>query len=606
MATSAFKSTSRRGNTTTSSTSSSRNSPKKAPIRRSLSVSALSRTHDHLQSDITSEFLNKRDNPLFWSCSGPPDKEIEPQDVRKVSATVLTGSVDGQRERGRSVTRNSSKKVGEGGRKPVGVGGGRSLSKVDTGRRGRSVSTGHYAASESEVEQDSVVSSYRNKSSSTVAANGLKKANLGRNVADMRIKYTEHPVVEPSHNSNSNSQTPNWEDGISTGSFLEAEEKTIKAVCEQMKSFQGDIMGGGDTTASGIYETVRSEVRRAISDIQNDLECAIQRNNGTAIATTNIADIAPDLVNPGAIELVLDIRREYARKLEESGERARKLRADLTVEEHRGEELSRILKELLPDPKTINMQKSRPGRKSSSERKKMSRRLTEEAMAYFDECVSISTFDSSDFSAPEDPPLNLIGATTPVGGTASLAQESGGHGQLIHSNTNSSFTTSSGSNEINQASLRGNNAESGRKLQFSFSRKPTESVGLQQDIRNYIKKNEKEFEKDDIDSENFRSNYYDLDEYNLQGRAESLLFDRVLFKNRIESGCLHLCDGVVMNVEIEIGLDQLSDDNIIFLVYAALSIGDNIREIRVWRWWGRGGEERKSREESKGLKVKLV
>ena len=52
------------------------------------------------------------------------------------------------------------------------------------------------------MEQDSVVSSYRNKSSSTVAANGLKKANLGRYVADMRIKYTEHPVVEPSHNSN--------------------------------------------------------------------------------------------------------------------------------------------------------------------------------------------------------------------------------------------------------------------------------------------------------------------------------------------------------------------------------------------------------------------
>lgn len=30
-------------------------------------------------------------------------------------------------------------------------------------------------------------------------------------------------------------------------------------------------MGRGDTAANGIYETVRSEVRRAISDIQNDL-----------------------------------------------------------------------------------------------------------------------------------------------------------------------------------------------------------------------------------------------------------------------------------------------------------------------------------------------
>jgi len=30
-----------------------------------------------------------------------------------------------------------------------------------------------------------------------------------------------------------------------------------------------------------------------------------------------VADIPPDLVNPGAVELVLDIRKEYAKKHEE-------------------------------------------------------------------------------------------------------------------------------------------------------------------------------------------------------------------------------------------------------------------------------------------------
>ena len=50
----------------------------------------------------------------------------------------------------------------------------------------------------------------------------------------------------------------------------------------------------------------------------------------------------------------------------------------------------------------------------------------EEAMAYFDECVSLSTFDSSDFSSPEDPPLNIVGGTTPVGnGVFSLQASSG-------------------------------------------------------------------------------------------------------------------------------------------------------------------------------------
>lgn len=47
----------------------------------------------------------------------------------------------------------------------------------------------------------------------------------------------------------------------------------------------------------------------------------------------------------------------------QSQERARKLRADLAVEEHRGQELDRILKEVLPYPKTPNVQKPRPARK---------------------------------------------------------------------------------------------------------------------------------------------------------------------------------------------------------------------------------------------------
>ncbi|GJZ37259.1 hypothetical protein Tco_0583450, partial [Tanacetum coccineum] len=72
------------------------------------------------------------------------------------------------------------------------------------------------------------------------------------------------------------SQVSNWEDGISTSSLSEAEEKTIKAVYEQMKfivlqSLEGDN-SRKDTTSSEIFETVRSEVRCAIADIQDDLQ----------------------------------------------------------------------------------------------------------------------------------------------------------------------------------------------------------------------------------------------------------------------------------------------------------------------------------------------
>lgn len=62
----------------------------------------------------------------------------------------------------------------------------------------------------------------------------------------------------------------------------------------------------------------------------------------------------------------------------------------------------------------------------------MSKRLTEEAMAYFDECISISTFDSSDLSSPEDQPLSIGGVTTPVDHHVSL-----NHAPLIASATDS-------------------------------------------------------------------------------------------------------------------------------------------------------------------------
>lgn len=68
----------------------------------------------------------------------------------------------------------------------------------------------------------------------------------------------------------------------------------------------------------------------------------------------------------------------------------------------------------------------------------MSKRLTEEALAYFDECVSLSTFDSSDFSASEDPSYTSFGAITPIGDALSLQKSnlsplsSNDHGSGLH------------------------------------------------------------------------------------------------------------------------------------------------------------------------------
>lgn len=50
----------------------------------------------------------------------------------------------------------------------------------------------------------------------------------------------------------------------------------------------------------------------------------------------------------------------------------------------------------------------------------MSKRLEDEALAYFDECVSISTFDGSDFSSLEDPLSNIPGSAEQHGDRVNL------------------------------------------------------------------------------------------------------------------------------------------------------------------------------------------
>ncbi|KAL0464213.1 UNVERIFIED_CONTAM: hypothetical protein Slati_0308900 [Sesamum latifolium] len=396
--------------------------------------------------------------------------------------------------------------------------------------------------------------------------NGINRTNSVRNRSEIRgcrnnagTTVTQIQATEWSEDDSAYSlQISNLEDGISIGSLSEAEEKTIKAVCEDLKVrsvctlniYVNGEKGGGDMPRGEIYATVRSEVRRAISDIQNDLESACRRNNGNIVAATSVAVMPSDLVNPEPVELISDIRREYAIKLEESEERARKLRADLAVEEHRGQELDRILKEIIPEPKSSGIQRSRRGRRTSNERKRMSKRLTDEAMAYFDECVSLSTFDSSDFSASDDPPYSSVGGAVSAGASSliraspstscSYDQGSDLHEKQIFGGQVQFYSCEDSGPTANSSSVEPGSTQ---LYQFSFADKKSENVGPKEDIRNYIRNFERGAKKD-LDFEETQS-YYDAGEYSAHGRRESVLIDRVLYSSRIESGGLILCGGAV-------------------------------------------------------------
>lgn len=102
---------------------------------------------------------------------------------------------------------------------------------------------------------------------------------------------------------------------------------------------------------------------------------------------------------------------------------------------------------------------------------------------------------------------------------------------------NKSFTCSQESSIRGQFSSITSSTETGCKPCFSFAQKPSETSGLQKDIQQYIKKFKKNVSKLSTPG----SNFCDLSEYSYQSSSESLLIDRVLLKNRIESGSVLLC-----------------------------------------------------------------
>ncbi|KAJ8899040.1 hypothetical protein K2173_008869 [Erythroxylum novogranatense] len=558
MAVAAFKSSSRRASNPASDkenkdnpTSRSRSiAGNKPPPRRSRSVSATPRSHleaspsSRTQTPTSTpssswDFLVKRDNPLYWSSTtiSPSDKNDEfASNTSKLdeptsrSAPLKPKSPSSDCRRGRSVSRKKDFVKSDS-----------RTSKVDVGRRARSVSRlpvarSHFVNSETAVEDVSLLTKYKNRNDWSTGATsnvGAKGTSVRSDSSGFDETKSMQPRLVDSSSNLPSSPTQSLEDMVLGTSFLEAEERTIKAVYEQMKSFQRNDYGGD--SSSCMYETVRSEVRRAISDIQDDLETVVRRNNVANIATTNITDIPPDLVNPCAVELVLDIRREFANKLEQSRDRARQLRADLALEEHRGLELSRILKEVLPDPNTPNVQKSRPGRKCSTERRRMSKRLSEEAMAYFDECVSLSTFDSSDFSSQEDAPFKLMGIAPPSGDPASFSQAGSSLG-ANHWPSSSPCEKQEACSvySYDDASRQLPTRQWDRKSRFSFSKESSGTFDSQQQVNKCVKVLEK-------DPSISTTTHYDLDEYSLQASEQSFLFDRLFSKNRMESGSMLLC-----------------------------------------------------------------
>lgn len=641
MAVAAFKSTSKRtqiGSTRNNASSilksSSDPSSQKGAHRRARSLSDFSQHVPEISSSADSfqniqiDIGSRRDNPLFQSTS--PVREHSPchsdnvntvrgsSALEKASRLLQQSKEDLKCRRGRSLSRSrGSDANGSQAEADQAKQRGRSVFQhqsrysqnvsnqkvqADSGRRGRSLSRCKYYDSESDMDPtgnrkgqgrlrnlgtvDNLRYSPNNPHTDwSIDQQGLKRFSSQQDFSRFFDSYSS--CVSSLSDNECSAMPPNEC----------VEEKTIRSVYEQMKCLRSDHPTG-DTYSTGLYETIRSEVWRAVSEIRSDLEQAIARKCPSSATSTRLSNSSHSKDTDA--DVVSAIKEEYAAKLDQAEKRARNLWAELAVEEQRCQELSRILKELHPDPQSSQTQKKSGTRKNSAERKQISKCLTEEAQTYFEEFVSISTLEDSEMSSLEEvekgssvedvkmedgyyrestssisstnladdgivipwlkyetnshPMAPLNRKKSDIASTGSKIQQDGAKEER----NSSSCSSNSGKNVHVTNTKRkstGNWSTNRRSLQniSNFTPKSTEgklslSIGNPTDIKtkHEIKNNmgsiDNTIEEDCMKSSTVKSSYtYQDDEYLLHACNEAVLTEKLKLKNSTGFGCVLLC-----------------------------------------------------------------
>ncbi|RVW22056.1 hypothetical protein CK203_109601 [Vitis vinifera] len=387
MATSAFKSTTKRSSVGTPSRAGTSSS---SAHRRSRSLSRFSRkVPEAAEEDFEEVPVPKGRFVNTVRGSGFPE----------ISLDDLAVDFFGSAERGRS---SESSDVGH------------SVTAGSSQRRGRSVSRrgadGNGCTSENLVLEGAVsdnnsrrrrsVSVVRQQISDYEVLHGLAYALATVVFVNLSGYWNVVWISLPDESQSSAVTDDEARDGCSSKNGI---VKTIRAVYAQKKAEHPT----GDDVNGGLYEAMRKELRHAVEEIKMELE--------QAMANTNTSGDHLQSNNSDVLD-VSTVRRNYATKLEQSEKRKQDLLAEILLEEQRGRELSKIVKELLPDSKdTASVEKPSRARKRSNDRNRMSKRLTEEAEKYFEDFISnVEDTDISSFDGERsDGSSTLSGITKP-------------------------------------------------------------------------------------------------------------------------------------------------------------------------------------------------
>lgn len=306
--------------------------------------------------------------------------------ARSSESSGATNAAVASNRRGRSVSRHGSGKTSGGGSEGKGragsnVSGGKVVPESNSRRR-RSLSVVRYQISDSESDLDPSQSSGTRLKEKSFGV-GNKQKPISHKADDSNCRPTLRRSLSQNdfkcHDGySSHSSVLTDDEGKDAYFGNSVMEKTIRSIyARKAKQANGGVVD------NGLYEAMRKELRHAVEEIRVELEQELVNRN------SSVETFSDDLhsSDSGVRQLTSPFTRNYSTK-QELSEKRRDSLGKMVMEEQRGQELPKTVKNLPPDLKNVVAENSSRTRKRSSDRSRMSKRLSEEAEKYIEDFIS--------------------------------------------------------------------------------------------------------------------------------------------------------------------------------------------------------------------------
>ncbi|XP_062229225.1 uncharacterized protein LOC133927014 isoform X2 [Phragmites australis] len=301
---------------------------------------------------------------------------------RRSSTARYARETESSRQRGRSVSRPPAERRG-GVANAVNGGTAARKQRYASADRRASMDRHRWCDSDNDME---VSQQYASRGIHTKSSSGNSMQNSFHKpskVSQTLKRSTSQKDFIHSRDSSSSHSSVTDDESTSSHSFRSRNQKAVRAVYTLDK--ERPVC---DEDGNALYDVMCKEVRQAVEEIRTQLEKAVTKSEPSEKTSS---DAQPT-------QVITELRRSYTSKLEESELRKQELLAQLAVEEQRGHELTKIVRELLPSSKkNANPERQLQHRRRSNDRSRMSKRLTEEAEQYFEDFLS--NVEDTDFSS---------------------------------------------------------------------------------------------------------------------------------------------------------------------------------------------------------------